>query len=119
MADATGTATINYGFKTIAGSDVAGYTSINSVITSIDTKVKTVLPTGMIVLFGKGSTTAGIWLKCDGSAVNRVKYADLFAAIGTTHGAGDGTATFNLPSLTAPTNCTYMILPSAADVARP
>lgn len=40
MADATGTVTTNYGFKTIAGADTAGYTSINSVITSIDTELK-------------------------------------------------------------------------------
>jgi len=33
----------------------------------------------------------------DGSAVGRVAYATLFAAIGTTYGAGDGATTFNLP----------------------
>jgi microcystin-dependent protein len=37
------------------------------------------------------------WLACDGSAVSRTTYARLFAAIGTTHGAGDGSTTFNLP----------------------
>jgi hypothetical protein len=39
MADATGNPTTNYQFKTISGNDVAGYTSINSVITSIDTQL--------------------------------------------------------------------------------
>ena len=38
------------------------------------------------------------WLLCDGAAVSRTTYADLFAAIGTNHGAGDGTTTFNLPN---------------------
>ena len=38
-------------------------------------------------------------LVCDGSAVSRVIYAALFAAIGTTFGAGDGATTFNLPDL--------------------
>jgi len=118
MADATGATTSNYTFKTLAGTDVAGYTSINSVVTSIDTQLNKVLVTGSIILFGKTSTTAGSWLKCDGTAVSRTKYLDLFTAIGTGHGAGNGTTTFNLPNLTAPTNCTYMILPSAADVAR-
>ena len=33
----------------------------------------------------------------DGSEVGRVAYATLFAAIGTTYGAGDGATTFNLP----------------------
>lgn len=37
------------------------------------------------------------WLACDGSAVNRITYADLFAAIATTYGPGDGVTTFNLP----------------------
>lgn len=36
-------------------------------------------------------------LECDGSAVSRTTYADLFAAIGTTYGVGDGTTTFNIP----------------------
>ena len=39
------------------------------------------------------------WLKCDGSAYSRVTYAGLFAAIGTTWGAGDGSTTFNVPDL--------------------
>jgi len=38
------------------------------------------------------------WLMCDGSEVSRATYADLFAAIGTTHGSGNGTTTFNLPN---------------------
>lgn len=37
------------------------------------------------------------WLKCNGAAVSRTTYADLFAVIGTTFGAGNGTTTFNLP----------------------
>ena len=37
------------------------------------------------------------WLLCDGSAVSRATYPDLFAAIGTTFGVGNGTTTFNLP----------------------
>jgi len=37
------------------------------------------------------------WLWCAGQAVSRSTYAALFAAIGTTHGAGDGTTTFNVP----------------------
>lgn len=37
------------------------------------------------------------WLKCDGSAVSRTAYADLFSVIGTSFGVGDGATTFNLP----------------------
>lgn len=36
-------------------------------------------------------------LACDGAAVSRTTYADLFAVIGTTFGSGDGSTTFNLP----------------------
>lgn len=42
---------------------------------------------------------SGYWLMCDGSAVSRTTYADLFDAIGETWGAGDGSTTFNLPDL--------------------
>ena len=41
------------------------------------------------------------WLECDGRAVSRTMFADLFAAIGTTYGAGDGSTTFNLPDYNA------------------
>lgn len=54
------------------------------------------LPPGAIAQFA-GSVAPTGWLVCDGSAVSRVTYADLFAAIGTTYGPGDGSSTFNLP----------------------
>ena len=41
------------------------------------------------------------WLECNGQAVSRVTYADLFAAIGEGFGDGDGSATFNLPDMRA------------------
>lgn len=41
------------------------------------------------------------WLECSGQAVSRVTYADLFSAIGTDHGSGDGSTTFNVPDLRA------------------
>ena len=37
------------------------------------------------------------WLSCDGRAVSRTTYSSLFAAIGITHGQGDGSTTFNIP----------------------
>lgn len=46
-----------------------------------------------------GSAVPGGWLLCDGSAVSRTTYAELFAVIGTTYGSGDGSTTFNLPDL--------------------
>lgn len=45
-----------------------------------------------------GTGLADGWLDCDGSAVSRTMYADLFSVIGTTYGSGDGSTTFNLPN---------------------
>lgn len=44
-----------------------------------------------------GDTAPTGWLMCYGQAISRTTYADLFTAIGTTHGVGDGSTTFNLP----------------------
>ena len=46
-----------------------------------------------------GSTVPDGFLECDGSAISRSEYSDLFEVIGTTFGAGDGSTTFNLPNL--------------------
>ena len=54
--------------------------------------------TGSVAFFPTSNAPPG-WLKADGSAVSRTTYADLFAIIGTEHGAGDGSTTFNLPDL--------------------
>ncbi len=53
-------------------------------------------PTGASQVNRSSATPAG-WLAEDGSAVSRAQYPALFAAIGTTYGAGDGSTTFNLP----------------------
>lgn len=51
---------------------------------------------GMVVAFAMKTAPSG-FLKSNGAAVSRTLYASLFAAIGTTFGAGDGSTTFNLP----------------------
>lgn len=53
---------------------------------------------GRIVMTGRAAAPAG-WFLCDGAAVSRTTYADLFDAIGTAFGVGDGSTTFNLPDL--------------------
>ena len=55
-------------------------------------------PVGSIIMYGAAAAPTN-WLLCDGSAVNRTTYADLFSAIGTTYGAGNGSSTFNVPNL--------------------
>lgn len=53
---------------------------------------------GTIIQWASNTLPTG-WLLCDGSAVSRTTYADLFDVIGTTFGSGDGSTTFNLPDL--------------------
>ena len=55
-------------------------------------------PIGLISEFG-GSVAPDGWLMCNGSEVSREKYSLLFAVIGTIYGDGDGSTTFNLPSM--------------------
>lgn len=54
------------------------------------------LEIGLIKECGYDTVPDG-YLECDGSAVSRTTYAALFAKIGTKHGVGDGSTTFNLP----------------------
>src|SRR5210317_1537346 len=57
-----------------------------------------IIPAGTIVAYGSATLPANAgWLKCDDSAVSRTTYARLFAVIGTTYGAGNGSTTFNVP----------------------
>ena len=56
------------------------------------------VPTGSVHLMATTTAPSG-YLKCNGAAVSRTTYADLFAIIGTTWGAGDGSTTFNVPDL--------------------
>ena len=57
-------------------------------------------PVGQIVAWSgsAGSLPTGYFL-CDGSAISRTTYAALFTIVGTTHGAGNGSSTFNIPDL--------------------
>ena len=56
------------------------------------------VPAGAVQMFAGASVPTG-WLAASGQAVSRTTYAVLFAAIGTTYGAGDGSTTFTLPDL--------------------
>lgn len=60
--------------------------------------VNTNTPTGIVSIFA-GTTAPDGWLICDGSAVSRTTYSNLFDVIGTSYGNGDGSTTFNLPNL--------------------
>lgn len=58
------------------------------------------VPAGTMAAYA-GKTIPEGWLICNGAAVSRTTYANLFAEIGTIYGAGDGSTTFNLPNLDA------------------
>lgn len=49
--------------------------------------------------YNPGSSSPKGWLFCDGAAVSRTAYSDLYAKIGTSFGSGDGSTTFNVPDL--------------------
>lgn len=54
------------------------------------------MPPGMVVAYA-GNTAPSGWAMCDGAAISRTGFASLYAVIGTNHGSGDGSTTFNLP----------------------
>jgi microcystin-dependent protein len=57
-----------------------------------------VAPTGAVVAFAGNMPPDG-WLLCDGTAISRTTYADLFTVIGTAWGEGDAATTFNVPDM--------------------
>ena len=56
------------------------------------------VPTASVFAMATSTVPSG-YLECNGAAVSRSTYADLFAAIGTTYGAGNGSSTFNVPDM--------------------
>ncbi len=56
------------------------------------------IPTATIVPWSSASVPTG-FLECNGQAVSRSTYSALFAIVGTTYGAGDGSSTFAVPNL--------------------
>jgi microcystin-dependent protein len=53
---------------------------------------------GTIKPWPKATAPSG-YLLCDGTAVSRTTYAELYAVTGDTYGAGNGSTTFNVPQL--------------------
>ena len=79
--------------------------AINALLTAVNDKLTLAeargyhAPGEIFTFAGKSDTKPTRSLICDGSEKSRTEFADLFAAIGTTYGAGDGSTTFNLPNL--------------------
>ena len=60
--------------------------------------VSVLMPSGSLMPYAGSSAPTG-YLLCDGAAISRSTYSALFALVGTTYGAGDGSSTFNIPDL--------------------
>jgi len=83
---------------------LAGSFSYNSIPTnspkgsSFQGLQSSITPIGVIRFFA-GSVVPNGWLLCNGSAVSRKAYGDLFKVIGTTYGSGNSNDTFTLPDM--------------------
>lgn len=56
------------------------------------------MPIGSLVEYA-GTTAPTNWVLCQGQALSRTDYAELFEIIGTTYGTGNGSTTFNVPDM--------------------
>lgn len=72
--------------------------AIGADIKLLSNQAGTDIPPGTVSWFAGPVAPTG-YLKCNGAAVSRTSYSDLFSAIGTTFGGGNGSTTFNLPDL--------------------
>ena len=79
---------------TVLGSASSDSLTINATVSGNQNKSGIV---GEIKMYGGDSAPTG-WLLCNGAAVSRTTYADLFAVLSTTYGVGDGSGTFNVPN---------------------
>jgi phage-related tail fiber protein len=82
---------------------MSGYIGSKSSVTQVDGYTRAeadprVVPSGAVFMFTADAAPAG-YLKANGATISRTTYATLFAVIGTTFGAGDGSTTFQLPDL--------------------
>ncbi len=88
------TTEINY----IDGVTSSVQAQIDAVAAAVAAASSAATPAGTVIQVAQNSAPTG-YLKANGAAVSRTTYADLFAAIGTTFGAGNGSTTFELPDL--------------------
>lgn len=82
-----------------AGDDVLA-TDHNTLRADVLEVFDSAVPLGSVTMWagGTGDVPDG-WELCDGSAINRTTYSDLYDLLGTTFGSGDGSTTFNVPDM--------------------
>lgn len=81
-----------------SGANINGSKLLDASIQAAKMAAGLLPPSGALMPFA-GSTAPTGYLICDGSAVSRTTYGDLWTLLGTTYGSGDGSTTFNLPNL--------------------
>ncbi len=69
----------------------------NGIVPNVIVPANPLMPSGSLLDFAGTSVPSG-FLACDGAAVSRTTYSDLFASISTVYGVGNGTTTFNVPN---------------------
>ena len=99
---ASGTAISEFSTDTaLAGDSDAAVPTERAVKSYVDARFTEYLSSelvGFVAAYSVNTPPAG-WLECDGQAISRTTYANLFGRIGTSFGVGDGATTFNLPDL--------------------
>lgn len=88
----------SYKFILKTSGGVTIWTVDNISVPSVPTPTPVTDLTGVIKMYGGSAAPVG-YLLCDGSAISRSTYSDLFAILGTSFGVGNGSTTFNLPDL--------------------
>ncbi len=79
-------------------------TNLNKMQDNIETAINAqvsgdTLPIAAIIPWSTTIAPNQNWLVCNGQAVSRATYSQLFNIIGTQYGEGDGSTTFNVPDL--------------------
>jgi hypothetical protein len=81
---------------------------VDATVGSLQGQIDLINHPGMLQMYA-GSTAPNGWLLCDGRAVSRTEFPQLFALIGISYGAGDGSTTFNLPNPDGNVNIKFII----------
>ncbi len=97
--DAEAAAAAAPALATHAGTAAAHHTRYTNAeaVTAVSSLIQGPLVGEVRMWAGPIATIPAKWLACDGAAISRVTYVDLFTAVGTIYGIGDGTTTFDLP----------------------
>ena len=98
--DFTGGTKVN-GNLSITGSAAITQNLTVGIVTATKLDIPNITPIGGIVLWSGTITNypTGNWVICNGQALSRTTYSELYAVIGVTYGSGDGSTTFNVPDL--------------------